>query len=145
MVLFKTSTFVILLACEVTTVSGPRILQAAGTTASLAWNIHRPYNFILNSVECYRTKTIGGLRTTIAKLQPDHTFGKTARIERNSRIVVQKTGERYTITINNLKEIDAATYSCFVTCISGKPFYYEEQLKLIVEGEGRNYYYFELL
>ena len=121
-------------ACEVTT-AGSQLIQAVGTDASLVWNIHRPYNFILNTVQCYRSKTASGRqRTTIAKLKHDHSFGKTIQTENDDRIMVKKTGERYVITIKDVRETDAFIYSCYVTCISGIAYNYNKEITLVVQG-----------
>ena len=130
--------YLFIIACDVTT-SGSQFIQATGRDASLVWKIHRPYNFILSSVQCYKSKTASGRqRTTIAKLKRNQSFGKTVQTENDDRMVVKKIGERYVITIKNVRETDAALYSCYVTCISGKPFYYNKQIALIIQGTSIN-------
>ncbi|XP_066932374.1 uncharacterized protein [Clytia hemisphaerica] len=120
------------LACDVK-VPKPSLVILEGKQATLEWDIHRPWNYILNKVSCY--KKVKGKQTILVVKKSGTAFIKTRKAP--DRMATEKYGDRYLIVIHNVTKEDEATYNCRVQCISGRQFYYSKDVQLAVESNNK--------
>ena len=125
--IFRIDVLFYFLACDVK-VPKPKIVITEGKQATLEWDIHRPWNYILNKVQC--DKEVKGKQAILVARKSGAAFITTWNAP--ERLSTEKYGDRYLIIIQNVTKEDEATYSCRVQCISGRPFYYMKDVQLVV-------------